>query len=91
MMTWEYALLVRRREAEGQRWRLSFFWYGPDGTREDISGYADTAIAHLNRAGGQGWELVSAAEDVNNLEGTTEVHRYHLKRPIAELGGGRRL
>ena len=23
-----------------------------------------------------------AAEDVNNLEGTTEVHRYHLKRPI---------
>ncbi|HEX5596314.1 MAG TPA: hypothetical protein VFX61_09905 [Micromonosporaceae bacterium] len=79
---WEYALLVRRREAMGQNWRLTYVWYAPDGSRRDISAIADTAIAHLNRAGSQGWELVSAAEDVNNLEGTTEVHRYHLKRPV---------
>ena len=82
MITWEYALLVRRREAQGQGWILTYIWYGPDGSRRDVSAYGDTAIAHLNRAGLEGWELVSAAEDVNNLQGTTEVHRYHLKRPI---------
>jgi hypothetical protein len=80
MVTWEYALLVRRRTVEGQGWALTYIWYGPDGSRLDISDYADTAIAHLNRAGREGWELVSAAEDVNNLQGSTEVHRYHLKR-----------
>jgi len=79
---WEYALLVRRRHAQGQGWGLSYVWYGPDGSRRDVSDYADTAIAHLNRVGAEGWELVSAQEDVNNLQGTTEVHRYHLKRPI---------
>jgi hypothetical protein len=83
MVTWEYALLVRRRQVEGQGWSINFIWYGPDGSRRDISAYGDTAIAHLNRAGAEGWELVSAAEDVNNLQGTTEVHRYHLKRPIS--------
>jgi hypothetical protein len=36
-----------------------------------------------NRAGREGWELVSAAEDVNNVHGSTEVHRYHLKRLLA--------
>ena len=81
MVTWEYALLVRRRQVEGQGWSINFIWYAPDGSRRDISAYADTAIAHLNLAGAEGWELVSAAEDVNNLQGTTEVHRYHLKRP----------
>ncbi|HEY0699372.1 MAG TPA: hypothetical protein VGD43_16355 [Micromonospora sp.] len=83
MIRWEYALLVRRRQAIGQAWELTYFWYGPDGTRRDVSAYGETAIAHLNRVGAEGWELVSAAEDVNNLQGTTEVHRYHLKRPIS--------
>jgi hypothetical protein len=75
-------LLVRRREVHGQKWVITFAWYGPDGSRQDVSAYGDTALAHLNRAGAEGWELVSAAEDVNNLQGTTEVFRYHLKRPI---------
>ncbi|ASW54884.1 hypothetical protein [Plantactinospora sp. KBS50] len=82
MVKWEYALIVRRRQAEGQSWGLYYFWYGPDGSRVDVTAYGDTAIAHLNRVGADGWELVSAAEDVNNLQGTTEVFRYHLKRPI---------
>lgn len=81
MVAWEYALLVRRREIQGQRYSLTYVWYAPDGSRRDITSYADTAIAHLNRAGREGWELVSAAEDVNN-DHTIEVHRYHLKRPI---------
>lgn len=84
MVTWEYALLVRRRQAAGQGWGLTYFWYGPDGSRVDVTEYGDTAISHLNRVGADGWELVSAAEDVNNLQGTTEVHRYHLKRPIID-------
>lgn len=79
---WEYALLVRRRESEGRSWRITFIWYGPDGSRRELFDGGDTAIAYLNRAGADGWELVSAEEDVNNLEGTTEVHRYHMKRPI---------
>ncbi|MBO4208784.1 hypothetical protein GSF22_22635 [Micromonospora echinofusca] len=82
MVAWEYALLVRRREVSGQAWRLTYHWYGPDGSRRDVTDYADTAIAHLNRAGAEGWELVTAEEDVNNLQGSTEVHRYHLKRQI---------
>ena len=86
MLRWEYALLVRRREASGpSEWRMSYTWYSPDGTRQDVSALGDTAISHLNRAGARGWELVSTEEDVNNLEGTTEVHRYYLKRPITEV------
>ena len=61
---------------------MTFIWYGPDGSRRDISAFGNTAIGHLNRAGAEGWELVSAAEDVNNVENTVEVHRFHLKRPI---------
>jgi hypothetical protein len=83
VVTWEYALLVRRREAQASGWLITFTWYGPDGSMHDISAYGETALAHLNQAGAKGWELVSAAEDVNNLQGTTEVHRYHLKRPRA--------
>ncbi|MGK5676771.1 hypothetical protein ACSNOB_28525 [Micromonospora sp. URMC 106] len=83
MVAWEYALLVRRYQGQGRNFHVSFIWYGPDGSRRDITAYGDTAIAHLNRAGREGWELVSAAEDVNNVQGSTEVHRYHLKRPIA--------
>ncbi|MFX0594715.1 hypothetical protein [Melissospora conviva] len=82
MIAWQYALLVRRREAFGQSFRLTFTWYGPDGSRRDVTDYGETAIIHLNRVGAEGWELVSAEEDVNNLEGTTEIHRYHLKRPV---------
>ncbi|MFC7547000.1 hypothetical protein [Plantactinospora sp. GCM10030261] len=84
MVRWEYALLVRRRQAEGSSWGLSYHWYGPDGSRLDVTAYGDTAISHLNRVGADGWELVSAAEDVNNLQGTTEVFRYHLKRPVRD-------
>lgn len=80
---WEYALLVRRRESEGRSWRITFIWYGPDGSRRELVDGGETALAYLNRAGADGWELVSAEEDVNNLEGTTEVHRYHLKRPLS--------
>ncbi|GAA4563405.1 hypothetical protein GCM10023176_07300 [Micromonospora coerulea] len=83
MVAWEYALLVRRYQGQGRNFHVSFVWYGPDGSRTDITAYGDTAIAHLNRAGRDGWELVSAAEDVNNVQGSTEVHRYHLKRPLA--------
>ncbi|GLH98794.1 hypothetical protein [Phytohabitans aurantiacus] len=83
MNTWEYALLVRRREASGQSWRISFYWYSPDGDRQDVSQFGDTAIAQLNLAGKKGWELVSSEEDINNLQGSTEVHRYYLKRPSA--------
>ncbi|MDG4819670.1 hypothetical protein ACGFI4_26030 [Micromonospora carbonacea] len=83
MVAWEYALLVRRYQGQGRNFHVSFVWYGPDGSRTDITAYGDTAIAHLNRAGREGWELVSAAEDVNNVQGSTEVHRYHLKRPMA--------
>ncbi|GIF67181.1 hypothetical protein Ais01nite_52160 [Asanoa ishikariensis] len=55
----------------------------------------DTALAHLNRAGEQGWELVSVSENPS-LEGNSELHRYHLKRtapapaPRSRLGGGSR-
>jgi hypothetical protein len=82
MVAWEYALLVRRREPEGQRWRLAFVWYGPDGSKRDVTALGDTAVAHLNRVGADGWELVSASEDINNLETSSEVYRYHMKRPV---------
>lgn len=84
MVNWEYALLVRRRDSDGGNWRIRFIWYSPDGSRQDVSNQGDTALAHLNRAGRTGWELVSAVEDVNNIQGTTEVHRYHLKRPLRD-------
>lgn len=84
MTTWEYALLVRRREAEGQAagWRITFTWYAPDGARQDVTPFGDTAVAQLNLAGRKGWELVTSEEDINNLQGSTEVHRYYLKRPV---------
>ena len=46
----------------------------------DVTPYGDTALAHLNRAGDQGWELVAMSEDPS-LPGNNELHRYHLKRP----------
>ena len=83
MTRWEYALLVRRREvSRAAAGGSAVIWYGPDGSRRELFDGGDTAIAYLNRAGADGWELVSAEEDVNNLEGTTEVHRYHMKRPM---------
>ena len=82
MVKWEYALLVRRRVGEGRRLEMTYIWYGPDGSRRDVSAFGDTAISHLNRVGAEGWELVSASEDINNQESTFEVHRYHLKRPL---------
>lgn len=83
MVRWEYALLVRRRQAAaGTEWMITFTWYGPDGLMQDVTALGDTALAHLNRAGAGGWELVAAEEDINNLQGTTEVFRYHLKRPL---------
>jgi len=97
MTKWEYALLVRRRMArvDAGGWEVTFHWYGPDGSMLDVSPFGETALAHLNRAGEQGWELVSVSENPS-LEGTTELHRYHLKRsapvapPRARLGGGSR-
>jgi hypothetical protein len=83
VITWEYALLIRRRQARVQEagWQLTFTWYGPDGSMLDVTPYGDTALAHLNRAGGQGWELVSVTED-GSMQGTSELHRYHMKRPV---------
>ncbi|WP_446217057.1 hypothetical protein [Micromonospora sp. IBHARD004] len=82
MLKWEYALLVRRRQAATTDigWEVVFIWYGPDGSMVDVTPYGDTALAHLNRAGDQGWELVAMSEDPS-LPGHTELHRYHLKRP----------
>jgi hypothetical protein len=84
MLRWEYALLVRRRQAatDDLGWEVTFHWYGPDGTMVDVTPYGDTALAHLNRAGDQGWELVAMSEDPS-LPGNNELHRYHLKRPKA--------
>jgi hypothetical protein len=84
MLKWEYALLVRRRQAATQDigWEVTFVWYGPDGTMTDVTPYGDTSLAHLNRAGDQGWELVGMSEDPS-LAGNNELHRYHLKRPKA--------
>ncbi|MGI5211855.1 hypothetical protein [Plantactinospora sp. CA-290183] len=82
MLRWEYALLVRRRQPrlDEAGWELAFTWYSPDGGVLDVSPYGDTALAHLNRAGAQGWELVSVTEDPT--QGSSELHRYHLKRPL---------
>jgi hypothetical protein len=82
MVSWEYALLVRRRQPQDSGWELIFTWYGPDGSVLDVSAYGDTALAHLNRAGAQGWELVSVTDD-GSMQDTVELHRYHLKRPSA--------
>ncbi|MEV5817994.1 hypothetical protein ABUL04_01885 [Micromonospora harpali] len=84
MLKWEYALLVRRRQAASTDvgWELVFVWYGPDGSMVDVTPYGDTALAHLNRAGDQGWELVGMSEDPSQ-PGSSELHRYHLKRPKA--------
>ncbi|ADL49129.1 hypothetical protein AB0N38_01325 [Micromonospora aurantiaca] len=84
MLKWEYALLVRRRQAAATDagWEVVFIWYGPDGSMIDVTPYGDTALAHLNRAGDQGWELVAMSEDPS-LPGNNELHRYHLKRPKA--------
>lgn len=53
MLKWEYALLVRRRQAATTDigWEVVFIWYGPDGSMVDVTPYGDTALAHLNRAG----------------------------------------
>jgi hypothetical protein len=88
MLKWEYALLVRRRQAATNDigWEVVFVWYGPDGSMVDVTPYGDTALAHLNRAGDQGWEL--GGEEP--LPGNNELHRYHLKRtkPPALPGSG---
>ncbi|GAB7048060.1 hypothetical protein [Catenuloplanes indicus] len=82
MVKWEYALLIRRRVPDGGQWVISFAWYAPDGTVQDVTMYGTAVISQLNQAGAAGWEMISASEDVNNLQGTTEVHRYHFKRPL---------
>jgi len=83
MLKWEYALLVRRRQPrlDDTGWELVYTWYGPDGAVLDVSPYGDTALAHLNRAGAQGWELVSVTED-GSIQGSAELHRYHMKRTL---------
>jgi hypothetical protein len=97
MTKWQYALLIRRRAAriDADGWEITFHWYGPDGSMLDVTPFGDTALAHLNRGGDQGWELVSVSEDPS-MEGINELHRYHLKRPAPvaaprpRLGGGGR-
>jgi hypothetical protein len=97
MTMWEYALLIRRRAAamEAAGWEVTFHWYGPDGSMLDVTPLGDTALTHLNNAGREGWDLVSVSEDPS-MEGINELHRYHLKRPIAvpaqrqRLGAGGR-
>ena len=83
MIRWEYALLVRRRVAsiDEPGWEITFAWYGPDGTALDVTNQADTALAHLNTAGRQGWELASVTEEYQP-NGATDIYRYHLKRPV---------
>jgi hypothetical protein len=82
MVRWEYALLVRRRTPRLREagWELTFTWYGPEGSVLDVTAYGNTALAHLNRAGALGWELVSVTED-ETRQGSAELHRYHMKRP----------
>ncbi|MFG1881452.1 hypothetical protein [Micromonospora sp. NPDC049102] len=45
MLKWEYALLVRRRQAATNDlgWEVVFVWYGPDGSMVDVTPYGDTA------------------------------------------------
>jgi hypothetical protein len=83
MAKWEYALLVRRRTARLNEagWEITFTWYGPDGSMLDVTPVGDTALTHLNHAGLQSWELVAVTEDPS-MPGTSELHRYHMKRPI---------
>ena len=92
MLRWEYALLVRRRQPriDETGWELAYTWYGPDGAVLDVSPYGDTALAHLNRAGSQGWELVSVTED-GNMQGSAELHRYHMKRVLPSVAPRSRL
>lgn len=92
MVKWEYALLVRRRQARVDEpgWAVTFTWYGPDGSIQEISEFGDTALVHLNSAGQQGWELASVTEDLHQ-GGTSELHRYHLKRPAATPAPRQRL
>jgi hypothetical protein len=54
-----------------------------------VTPYGDTALAHLNRVGQHHWELVTVSEDPS-MEGTNELHRYHLKRPVAVRASGQR-
>lgn len=82
VITWEYALLVRRRQpsVKDNGWDLTYTWYGPDGEPVDVTPYGETALEHLNRAGGQGWELAAVTEDSSLQRSSVELHRYHLKR-----------
>ena len=43
MLKWEYALLVRRRQAAATDagWEVVFIWYGPDGSMIDVTPYGD--------------------------------------------------
>ncbi|ASW57999.1 hypothetical protein [Plantactinospora sp. KBS50] len=84
MATFQYALLVRRRLASTTEagWEITFHWYGPDGSTADVTEYGDTAVAHLNRLGAQGWELVTMTED-HSMDAPNELHRYHLKRLVS--------
>ncbi|MFC7550344.1 hypothetical protein [Plantactinospora sp. GCM10030261] len=83
MVAFEYSLFVRRRLASPTEagWEVTFAWYAPDGSMVDMTPYADTAVAHLNRLGAQGWELVTMTED-HSLDHPNELHRYHLKRMV---------
>jgi hypothetical protein len=82
MSTWEYAVLVwHRQPAEQGGWEIVVSWHPPDGSDVDMTGASPSALFHLNRAGADGWELVSVTQDIFRDQGSARTRRYHLKRP----------
>jgi hypothetical protein len=92
MTAWQYGRLVRTLVATHQggptvapqhHWEER--WYGPDGAASDPLP-AEHGMAELNRAGAEGWELVSASEDRQTYEDGKSLVieiRYTFKRPLA--------
>ena len=72
MTSWEYAEI---RKMSSVLW-----WTGPDGRRQLTDG---RIIEHLNQAGSDGWELVSATESTSGLAARERVTTYTVKRPAA--------
>jgi hypothetical protein len=92
MTVWEYGRLVCAlvathdggpTTAPSHHWEAR--WHGPDGGDGELLP-AGTGMAGVNRAGADGWELVTTSEDRQTFEdGKTLVIevRYTFKRPAA--------